>query len=113
MKSCFFSDELKCTRQSDSRRVFTFGEKSEGSFHPSCETKIDIFGGKGMLVCGGIMLGSRTPLYVFDACTVNSHSYRDQILEAYNNSYCIELMESNMVLIEEDNMNERECKSRS
>lgn len=29
------------------------------------------------------MLGSRTPLHVFDAGTVNAHRYRDEILEAY------------------------------
>ncbi|GFU49166.1 hypothetical protein TNCV_2674691 [Trichonephila clavipes] len=29
------------------------------------------------------MLGSRTPLYVFDVGTVNSQRYRDKILEAF------------------------------
>ncbi|GFU67179.1 hypothetical protein TNCV_3676141 [Trichonephila clavipes] len=39
------------------------GEKMCGShFHPSCITKIDRFGRSGIIVIGGIMLGSRTPL---------------------------------------------------
>ncbi|GFV16225.1 hypothetical protein TNCV_3379891 [Trichonephila clavipes] len=44
-------------------------------------TKIDRFGGKGILVCGG-MLSSRTPLYVFNMGTVNLQRYRNEILEA-------------------------------
>ncbi|GFY01756.1 hypothetical protein TNCV_1467481 [Trichonephila clavipes] len=73
------SDESKCTRYSDSRRVFTWRENG-AHFHPSYAPKIDIFGGKGILACGGIMLRSRTPLYAFDASTVNSQHNRDDIL---------------------------------
>ena len=29
------------------------------------------------------MLGSCSPLHVFDAGTVNAHNYKDEILEAY------------------------------
>ncbi|GFW44142.1 hypothetical protein TNCV_3855031 [Trichonephila clavipes] len=43
----------KCIRQRDSRRVFTWREKG-GRFHPFYVTKIDRFGGTGILVCGGI-----------------------------------------------------------
>ncbi|GFV68722.1 hypothetical protein TNCV_1902381 [Trichonephila clavipes] len=40
------------------RRVFTWRENVRGArFRPSCVTKIDRFDGKGILVCGGIMLG--------------------------------------------------------
>ncbi|GFW58860.1 hypothetical protein TNCV_4046981 [Trichonephila clavipes] len=68
-----FSDELKCTRQSDSRRVL-ISRESGAHIHPSYITKIDRFRDKGILVSDDIMSGSRTPLYVFDASTVNSQS---------------------------------------
>ncbi|GFU99959.1 hypothetical protein TNCV_3866601 [Trichonephila clavipes] len=47
------------------------GEKVELAFIHYNATKIDRFRGKEILVCGGKMLGSRTPLYVFDAGIVN------------------------------------------
>ncbi|GFY08728.1 hypothetical protein TNCV_5006411 [Trichonephila clavipes] len=72
-----FSNESKCSRQSDSRRLFNLTE-NRALFHPSNVTKIDIFSGNGILVCGGIMLSSLTSLYLFDAGTVNS---KDEILE--------------------------------
>ncbi|GFS62905.1 hypothetical protein TNCV_2054001 [Trichonephila clavipes] len=77
-----FSDELKCTKQSDSRRVITW-RKNGAYIHPSYITKPDIIGEKGILVCGCIMLSSRTPLYVFDASTVNSQCFRKNILDDY------------------------------
>ncbi|GFS93035.1 hypothetical protein TNCV_532391 [Trichonephila clavipes] len=76
------NDESKCFRQNESRRVFTW--RGNGPrFRPSCVTKIDGLGGKGIFVCGRIILGSRTPLYVFDAGTLKSQGYRDEILEVY------------------------------
>ncbi|GFY01183.1 hypothetical protein TNCV_5076501 [Trichonephila clavipes] len=65
-----------------SRRVFTWRENGV-CFHPSYGTNIDRFGAKGIIVCGGILLSSCTPVYVFDASTVNSQCYTDQILKAY------------------------------
>ncbi|GFU27576.1 hypothetical protein TNCV_282951 [Trichonephila clavipes] len=66
----------------DSRRVFTWREN--GAHCPPCYvTNIDILGDKRTLVCGNIMLGSCTSLYIFDAGTVNAQLYRDEILEAY------------------------------
>ncbi|GFX28533.1 hypothetical protein TNCV_1153421 [Trichonephila clavipes] len=58
----------------DSCRVFTRRE-NRVPFHPSYEKKIDRFGRKGILVCGGMMLGNPTPLHVLDAGTVNSLNY--------------------------------------
>ncbi|GFV25733.1 transposable element Tc1 transposase [Trichonephila clavipes] len=43
--------------------------------------RVNRFGGKGILVCSGIILGSRTTLYIFNAGIVNSQCYRDEILE--------------------------------
>ncbi|GFY25103.1 hypothetical protein TNCV_2692941 [Trichonephila clavipes] len=70
--------------------VFTWKGNVYGArFHPSYVTKIDRFGGKVILMCGCIMLGSRTPLFVFDASTVNSQRYREEILEAYGRFFWV------------------------
>ncbi|GFY35038.1 hypothetical protein TNCV_5044131 [Trichonephila clavipes] len=58
------------TRQSNCRRIF-IGRENGARFHPSCVTKVDGFCGKGIIVHGGMLSGSRTPLYDFNACTVN------------------------------------------
>ncbi|GFU71132.1 integrase catalytic domain-containing protein [Trichonephila clavipes] len=63
----FFSDELKCSKQRDSRRIFMWRENGD-RFYPFYTTKINRFGGKGILVCGGIMWGNRTPLKMFKNC---------------------------------------------
>ncbi|GFV72951.1 hypothetical protein TNCV_1329591 [Trichonephila clavipes] len=79
IRSC--TDASKYTRQSGSRRVFIW--RGNGArFHPSYEINIDRFGGKEILVCGGIVLCSRTPLR-FRCVWYNSQHCRDQILEAY------------------------------
>ncbi|GFU75595.1 hypothetical protein TNCV_2863101 [Trichonephila clavipes] len=62
MGRVLFSEESKCARQNDSRRVITWRE-NRALFHPSNVTKIDSFGGKGILVRDGIMLVFRTTLY--------------------------------------------------
>ncbi|GFY06250.1 hypothetical protein TNCV_2680441 [Trichonephila clavipes] len=79
MGHVLFRDDSKCTRQNDSHPVFTWRENG-ACFHPPNVTKIDRFGVKRILVCGSIMLDSRTTLKVFDACTVNSQCHRNQIL---------------------------------
>ncbi|GFU07348.1 hypothetical protein TNCV_2656541 [Trichonephila clavipes] len=59
-------------------------EKMELSFIPPALQKSTDLKGKGMMVCGSVMLGRGTPLYVFDADNINSQRYRDENLEAYN-----------------------------
>ncbi|GFX40958.1 hypothetical protein TNCV_2216561 [Trichonephila clavipes] len=59
------------------------GEETWSSLSSLLQSNYDRFGGKGILLCGGILLGSHTPLYVFDACTINPQRYRDEILKAY------------------------------
>ncbi|GFU07150.1 hypothetical protein TNCV_1316141 [Trichonephila clavipes] len=66
------SDESRFIRQSDFRRVFTCKENGP-RFHPSHVTKINRFGGKGILVWGGKKLNSRIPLYIFETDSV-THS---------------------------------------
>ncbi|GFW60082.1 hypothetical protein TNCV_4893341 [Trichonephila clavipes] len=75
-------DALKRTKQIHSRRAFTWRELGARG-HPSYLTKSERFGGKGNLLRGDIMLGSRTPLYVFDSGKVNSQRYRDEVFDVY------------------------------
>lgn len=77
-----FTDESRFSTQSDSRRVFIWRERG-ARYHPSNVREIDQFGGRGILVWGGIMLGSRTPLHVFDEGSVTAQRYRDEVLEPY------------------------------
>ncbi|GFY09101.1 hypothetical protein TNCV_4662921 [Trichonephila clavipes] len=56
MRLVLFSDESKCTKKGNSRRVLTWRENG-ARFYPSFVTKIDRFGDKGIIVCGGITTG--------------------------------------------------------
>ncbi|GFT26766.1 transposable element Tcb2 transposase [Trichonephila clavipes] len=51
--------------------------------HPSNIIKRDRYGGRGVLVWGGIMLGSRTDLHIFDAGSINETRYCNEILLPY------------------------------
>ncbi|GFT18529.1 transposable element Tcb1 transposase [Trichonephila clavipes] len=44
---------------------------------------MDRYGGHGVLVWGGIMLGSRTDLHIFDAGSVNGTRYCNEIVLPY------------------------------
>lgn len=77
-----FSDESRFSLQSDSRRVLIWREPGT-RYHPSNIRERDRYGGGGLLVWGGIMLGGRTSLYVLDRGTLNAQRYRDEILEPY------------------------------
>ncbi|GFY24839.1 transposable element Tcb2 transposase [Trichonephila clavipes] len=78
----FFCDESRFARQSDSFQVFIWRERG-ARFHPSFVTKINRFGGKGILVWGCILLDNFTPMFVFYAGIANAQCYRDEVLEAY------------------------------
>ncbi|GFV48341.1 transposable element Tcb2 transposase [Trichonephila clavipes] len=51
--------------------------------HPSNIIERDRYGGRGVLVWGGIMLGSRTDLHIFDAGSVNGTRYCNKIFLSY------------------------------
>ncbi|GFY18929.1 transposable element Tcb1 transposase [Trichonephila clavipes] len=51
--------------------------------HPSNIIERDRYGGRGVFVWGGIMLGSRTDLHIFDAGSVNGTRYCNEILLPY------------------------------
>ncbi|GFT49191.1 transposable element Tcb1 transposase [Trichonephila clavipes] len=54
-----FTDESRFSLSSDSHRILTWRERGSRS-HPSNIIERDRYGGRGVLVLGGIMLSSRT-----------------------------------------------------
>ncbi|GFT17469.1 transposable element Tcb2 transposase [Trichonephila clavipes] len=65
-----FTDESRFSLSSDSHRILIWRERGSRN-HPSNIIERDRYGGRGVLVWGGIMLGSRTDLHIFDAGSVN------------------------------------------
>ncbi|GFW37245.1 transposable element Tcb1 transposase [Trichonephila clavipes] len=58
-------------------------ERAGSHNHPSNIIERDRYGGRGVLVWGGIMLGSRTDLHILDAGSVNGTRYCNEILLPY------------------------------
>ncbi|GFT02092.1 transposable element Tcb2 transposase [Trichonephila clavipes] len=77
-----FTDESRFSLSSDSHRILIWRERGNRN-HPSNIIERDRYGGRGVLVWGGIMLGSRTDLHIFDACSVNGTRYCNEILLPY------------------------------
>ncbi|GFT08889.1 transposable element Tcb1 transposase [Trichonephila clavipes] len=80
-------DEYSLQMRADSVRVailiaYSSGERGSRN-HPSNIIERDRYGGRGVLVWGGIVLGSRTDLYIFDAGSVNRTRYCNEILLPY------------------------------
>ncbi|GFW46858.1 transposable element Tcb1 transposase [Trichonephila clavipes] len=67
---------------SDSHRILIWRKRGSRN-HPSNIIERDRYGGRGVLVWGGIMLGSRTDLHIFDAGSVNGTRYCNEILLPY------------------------------
>ncbi|GFV02852.1 transposable element Tcb2 transposase [Trichonephila clavipes] len=59
-------DERRFSLSSNSHRILIWRERGSRN-HPSNIIERDRYGGHGVLVWGGIMLGSRTDLHIFDA----------------------------------------------
>ncbi|GFV58698.1 transposable element Tcb2 transposase [Trichonephila clavipes] len=76
-----FTDESRFSLSSDSHRILIWRERGIRN-HPSIIER-DRYGGRGVLVWGGIMLGSRTDLHIFDAGSVNGTRYCKEILLPY------------------------------
>ncbi|GFV72037.1 transposable element Tcb2 transposase [Trichonephila clavipes] len=74
-----FTDESRFSFSSDYRRILIWRERGSRN-HPSNIIERDRYGGRGVLVWGGIMLGSRTDLHIFDAGSVNGTRYCNEIL---------------------------------
>ncbi|GFX17866.1 transposable element Tcb2 transposase [Trichonephila clavipes] len=77
-----FTDESRFSLSSDSHRILIWRERGSRN-HPSNIIERDRYGGHGVLVWGGIMLGSRTDLHIFDAGSVNGTCYCNEILLPY------------------------------
>ncbi|GFV21241.1 transposable element Tcb2 transposase [Trichonephila clavipes] len=77
-----FTDESRFSLSSDSHRILIWRERGCRN-HPSNIIERDRHGGRGVLVWGGIMLGSRTDLHIFDAGSVNGTRYCNEILLPY------------------------------
>ncbi|GFT51401.1 transposable element Tc1 transposase [Trichonephila clavipes] len=65
-----FTDESRFSLSSDSHRILIWRERGSRN-HPSNIIERDRYVGRDVLVWGGIMLGSRTDLHIFDAGSVN------------------------------------------
>ncbi|GFT47197.1 transposable element Tcb2 transposase [Trichonephila clavipes] len=77
-----FTDESRFSLSSDSHRILIWRERGSRN-HPSNIIERDRYGGRGVLVWGGIMLGSRTDLHIFDAGSVNRTRFCNEILLSY------------------------------
>ncbi|GFS68123.1 transposable element Tc1 transposase [Trichonephila clavipes] len=77
-----FTDESRFSLSSDSHRIFIWRERGSRN-HPSNIIERDRYGGRGVLVWGGIMLGSRTDIHNFEASSVNGTRYCNEILLSY------------------------------
>ncbi|GFX91133.1 transposable element Tcb2 transposase [Trichonephila clavipes] len=75
-------DESRFSLSSDSHRILIWRERGSRN-HPSNIIERDRYGGRGVLVWGGIMLGSHTDLHIFDAGSVNGTRYCNEILLPY------------------------------
>ncbi|GFW44332.1 transposable element Tcb2 transposase [Trichonephila clavipes] len=76
------TDKSRFSLSSDSHRILIWRERGSRN-HPSNIIERDRYGGRGVLVWGGIMLGSRTDLHIFDAGSVNGIRYCNEILLPY------------------------------
>ncbi|GFX15617.1 uncharacterized protein TNCV_2131051 [Trichonephila clavipes] len=72
-----FTDESRFSLSSDSHRILIWRERGSRN-HPSIIER-DRYGGRSVLVWGGIMLGSRTDLHIFDAGSVNARHNRERL----------------------------------
>ncbi|GFW71779.1 transposable element Tc1 transposase [Trichonephila clavipes] len=74
-----FTDESRFSWSSDSHRILIWRERGSRN-HPSNIIERYRYGGRDVLVWGGIMLGSRTDLHIFDAVSVNETRYCNEIV---------------------------------
>ncbi|GFX05977.1 transposable element Tc3 transposase [Trichonephila clavipes] len=75
-------DESRFSLSSDSHRILIWIERGSRN-HLSNIIERDRYGGRDVLVSGGLMLGSRTDLHIFDEGSVNGTRYCNEILLPY------------------------------
>ncbi|GFX77033.1 transposable element Tcb2 transposase [Trichonephila clavipes] len=91
-----FTDESRFSLSSDSHRILIWRERGSRN-HPSNIIERDMYGGRGVLVLGGIMLGSRTDLHIFDAGAMGL-----QFLFMDDNAPCHRTVAAEQLLVSED-----------
>ncbi|GFU52167.1 transposable element Tc3 transposase [Trichonephila clavipes] len=79
---CTTPYESRFSLSSDSHRILIWRERGSRN-HPSNIIERNRYGGRGVLVWGGIRLGSRTDRHIFDAGSVNGTRYCNEILLPY------------------------------
>ncbi|GFX23347.1 transposable element Tcb2 transposase [Trichonephila clavipes] len=77
-----FTDESRFSLSSDYYCILIWREQGSRN-HPSNTIEKDRYGGRGVLVWGGIMLGTHSDLHIFDAGSVNGTRYCNEILLPY------------------------------
>ncbi|GFX80927.1 transposable element Tcb2 transposase [Trichonephila clavipes] len=77
-----FTDESRFSLSSDYHRILIWRERGSRNHHSNIIER-GRYGGRGVLVWGGIMLGSPTDLHIFDAGSVNGTRYCYEILLPY------------------------------
>ncbi|GFU90195.1 transposable element Tcb2 transposase [Trichonephila clavipes] len=77
-----FTDESRFSLSRDSHCILIWRKRGSRN-HPSNIIERDRYGGRGVLVWGGIMLGSRTDLHIFHASSVNGTRYCNEIFLPY------------------------------
>ncbi|GFT74336.1 transposable element Tcb2 transposase [Trichonephila clavipes] len=77
-----FTDESRFSLNSESQRILIWREWGSRN-HTSNIIERNRYGGRGVLDWGGIMLGSRTDLHIFDAGSVYGTRYCNEILLPY------------------------------
>ncbi|GFV85491.1 transposable element Tcb2 transposase [Trichonephila clavipes] len=83
MGRVLFTDESRFSLSSDSHRILIWRERGSRN-HPSNIIERDRYGGRCVLVWGGIMLDSHTDLHIFDADSINGTTrYCNEILLPY------------------------------
>ncbi|GFT89981.1 transposable element Tcb2 transposase [Trichonephila clavipes] len=88
-----FIDESRFSFSSDSHRILIWRERGSRN-HPSNIIERDRYGGRGVLVWGGIMLGSHTDLHIFDAGSVNGTRYCNDNAPCHRTVAAEQLLES-------------------
>ncbi|GFW43924.1 transposable element Tcb2 transposase [Trichonephila clavipes] len=77
------TNDSRFSLSSDSHRILFWREQRESRNYPSNIIERDRYLDRGVLVWGGIMLGSRTDLHIFGAGSVNGTRNCNEILPPY------------------------------
>ncbi|UYV63858.1 hypothetical protein LAZ67_2005841, partial [Cordylochernes scorpioides] len=92
-----FTDESRFSLNSDSRRVFVWGEVGTRNNTRNMVER-DPYISKGFMVWAGIFLGGRTALHILRQGTLTGQRYRDEILAAYVMPQALEMGENFLLM---------------